>query len=198
MDWIGDKLAQLIEEGKRALGKEIVVMSDAQEDEVDDGSGNWIEENDYTSRVSTSYASPYSLSSVASPPSPMMPTTPSPHTAFASFNSIGKPSRPVAITRQSQPALRVRNSYTPKARHGKSRSEVGDMLRLGAYEVDGGLGLPMSVPTTPNMVSRFDVSTPGTSVQESEQEWQSAHIQESMERARAAYRQKRGLGLEGL
>src|SRR5882762_5509582 len=43
MDWIGDKLSQLINDGKRALGTEVVVMSDAQEDAVDDGSGNWEE-----------------------------------------------------------------------------------------------------------------------------------------------------------
>jgi hypothetical protein len=41
MDWIGDKLSVLIAEGKRALGREIVVMSDSKEDEVDDGSGTW-------------------------------------------------------------------------------------------------------------------------------------------------------------
>jgi hypothetical protein len=44
MDWIGGKLAMLIEEGKKALGKEVVVMSDAKEDEVDDGTGTWEEE----------------------------------------------------------------------------------------------------------------------------------------------------------
>ena len=46
MDWIGDKLAMLIEEGKRALQSEVVVMSDAKEDEVDDGTGLWEEEDD--------------------------------------------------------------------------------------------------------------------------------------------------------
>ncbi|KAF8159885.1 hypothetical protein B0H34DRAFT_705214 [Crassisporium funariophilum] len=45
MDWIGDKLSMLIEQGKRALGTEVVVMSDAKEDEVDDGSGAWEEEH---------------------------------------------------------------------------------------------------------------------------------------------------------
>jgi hypothetical protein len=45
MDWIGDRLSRLIEEGKRALGKEIVVMSESKEDEEDDGSGQWIEED---------------------------------------------------------------------------------------------------------------------------------------------------------
>ena len=44
MDWMGDRLARLIEDGKKALGKEVVVMSEAQEDEEDDGSGNWEEE----------------------------------------------------------------------------------------------------------------------------------------------------------
>ena len=44
MDWLGDKLSMLIEQGKRALNTEIVVMSDAKEDEVDDGSGAWEED----------------------------------------------------------------------------------------------------------------------------------------------------------
>ncbi|TFK52048.1 hypothetical protein OE88DRAFT_1658820 [Heliocybe sulcata] len=44
MDWIGGKISQLIQEGKKALGKEVVVMSDAQEDEEDDGNGDWEEE----------------------------------------------------------------------------------------------------------------------------------------------------------
>jgi len=46
MNRIQDRLAQLIEEGKRALSREVVVMSDAKEDEVDDGSSAWEEEND--------------------------------------------------------------------------------------------------------------------------------------------------------
>lgn len=46
MDWIGDRLSHLIEEGQKALNREIVVMSDAKEDEVDDGSGNWEEEEE--------------------------------------------------------------------------------------------------------------------------------------------------------
>jgi len=34
MNRIQDRLAQLIEEGKRALSREVVVMSDAKEDEA--------------------------------------------------------------------------------------------------------------------------------------------------------------------
>lgn len=44
MDWIGDRLSRLIQEGHRALNAEVVVMSEAKEDEVDDGSGDWEEE----------------------------------------------------------------------------------------------------------------------------------------------------------
>ncbi|KAH9992756.1 hypothetical protein BJV74DRAFT_395913 [Russula compacta] len=46
MDWMGSRLSRLIEDGKKALGKEVVVMSEAQEDEEDDGNGNWEEEVD--------------------------------------------------------------------------------------------------------------------------------------------------------
>ncbi|KAI0332763.1 hypothetical protein GY45DRAFT_1395881 [Cubamyces sp. BRFM 1775] len=46
MSWIGDRLAQLIAEGQKALGKEVVIMSEDKEDEVDDGSGAWVEEDD--------------------------------------------------------------------------------------------------------------------------------------------------------
>ncbi|KAG6914244.1 hypothetical protein DXG01_001494 [Tephrocybe rancida] len=56
MDWIGDKLSMLIEEGKRALNREIVVTSDAQEDEVDDGSGAWEEEFPTSASASSSRA----------------------------------------------------------------------------------------------------------------------------------------------
>jgi len=50
MDWIGGKLAMLIEEGKKALGREVVVMSDSKDDEVDDGMGAWEEEEERESR----------------------------------------------------------------------------------------------------------------------------------------------------
>jgi len=54
MNRIQDRLAQLIEEGKRALSREVVVMSDAKEDEIDDGSSAWEEENDYHHHQSAS------------------------------------------------------------------------------------------------------------------------------------------------
>lgn len=44
MDRIGAQLAALIEQGRRALNSEVVVMSEVKEDEVDDGTGHWVEE----------------------------------------------------------------------------------------------------------------------------------------------------------
>lgn len=44
MDWIGSKLSLLIQEGQKALGREIVVASETQDDEVDDGTDAWVEE----------------------------------------------------------------------------------------------------------------------------------------------------------
>lgn len=44
MDWIGSKLSQLIQEGQKALGREIVVASETRDDEVDDGTDAWVEE----------------------------------------------------------------------------------------------------------------------------------------------------------
>ena len=35
----------LIQQGSRALGTEVVIMSEAKEDEVDDGSPGWEEED---------------------------------------------------------------------------------------------------------------------------------------------------------
>jgi hypothetical protein len=94
MDWIGDKLTMLIEEGKKALGREVVVMSDAKEDEVDEGTESWEEENPtHPSDLSPSrHASlrhaktPHALP-ISSPshshPHPSTPTTRSPPLAYS-------------------------------------------------------------------------------------------------------------------
>lgn len=68
MDWIGDKLSMLIEEGKKALGREVVVMSETKEDEVDDGTGTWEEEDpDHLSAAGPSSYISRSLSRSNSP-----------------------------------------------------------------------------------------------------------------------------------
>ncbi|KAK7687745.1 hypothetical protein QCA50_008963 [Cerrena zonata] len=57
MDWMSDRLSKLIEEGKRALGTEVVVMSESKEDEVDDGSGAWVEDEPLPTSSSASFSS---------------------------------------------------------------------------------------------------------------------------------------------
>ena len=65
MDWIGDRISQLIEEGKKALGTEVVVMSDSKEDEVDDGSGLW--EDSDGGNLGSSTSSRHGRRSLSSP-----------------------------------------------------------------------------------------------------------------------------------
>ena len=80
MDWIGDKLSMLIEQGKRALGTEVVVMSDAKEDEVDDGSGGWEEEDNNQPRTRSRSGSLRHCKRPRSvfPPSPSYGSAPTP------------------------------------------------------------------------------------------------------------------------
>jgi hypothetical protein len=68
MDWIGGQLSLLIQEGQKALGREIVIKSDAREDEVDDGCGVWEEEEGgYDQEFGGHSAYQSSLSRSASP-----------------------------------------------------------------------------------------------------------------------------------
>jgi hypothetical protein len=41
------RLAKLIADGQRALNTEVVVSSESREDELDDGMGQWIEDDDF-------------------------------------------------------------------------------------------------------------------------------------------------------
>jgi hypothetical protein len=107
MDWIGDKLSMLIEEGKRALGREVVIMSDAREDEVDDGTSAWEEEQPSVSRSrSGSLRRAKRPRNIGLPPPtyPTPPLTSSPHmTGFSqsqpSTYSAGIPVTPPRTTR---------------------------------------------------------------------------------------------------
>ena len=146
MDWMGDRLALLIEEGKRALGAEVVVSSEIPEDEVDDGSGNW-EEDD-------------------------------PVEASASFSS----SRPIFTSDPSkrsrhQGAYSVPSTSAPRF-HSHSRFHSDDLSASSNFA-----GTAFSSQAGP---SSFTSNTYHA---------ESPAIHESMERARAAYMQKRGLGL---
>ncbi|KAG5351802.1 hypothetical protein C0989_004881 [Termitomyces sp. Mn162] len=100
MDWIGDKLSRLIEEGKRALSREVVVMSDSQEDEVDDGSGAWEEEDTHTHLTSASPSRTSSLRHSTKRPRGLLPSF-APTSAITTFNATTHHSLPPSPSRSS-------------------------------------------------------------------------------------------------
>ena len=171
MDWIGDRLSRLIQEGKKALGREIVVMSDAKEDEVDDGSDAWEEEQDnqlISSAAGPSISRRGSVRSLRRTHRPRdIPLPPS----YSSY-PISPPSSASPRKRQFEP---------DPIHHSPGRSTCG--------------GLP--VPSTPRRTARgtsveSDVLAPIVSTfKEDESAWQSAELRESMARARARYLQRR-------
>ncbi|KAL5531563.1 hypothetical protein ACEPAG_4440 [Sanghuangporus baumii] len=154
MDWIGDRLAQLIEQGKRALGTEVVVASEAPEDEVDDGSGNWIEEDQMEASAS-----------------------------FSSSRAI--PSANPSKRSRHQSAYSVPNSSVPCLSSFPSHPRIhSDDLSASFQSTPGRSIVPASNPETGS--SSFLASDYGA---------ESPSVRESMERARAAYLQRRGFGL---
>ncbi|KAF9244147.1 hypothetical protein BU15DRAFT_42223 [Melanogaster broomeanus] len=169
MDWIGDRLSRLIEEGQKALGREIVVMSDSKEDEVDDGSGEWEEEGegDFISAPSISRR--------------------------GSIRSLRRTHRPHDLSlppSDSAYAASPPSSASPRKRRFDTES-IHRSPGRSAYSA----GLP--VPSTPRRIGRGpSVESDAfhlipSSFREDEGTWQSPELRESMERARALYLQKR-------
>ena len=104
---MGDKIRRLIEEGQKALGKEVVVMNDGQGNEegaVDDGMDGWEEEsNDVagpSSLTSTSYRQPRRRVQQE------LAVTGSPHSTLTPYRSPISPqskrSRPITNGKHSQ------------------------------------------------------------------------------------------------
>jgi len=139
MDWIGDRIAKLIEEGKKALGQEVVVMSEAKEDEVDDGSGAWEEEQDnHTGHLARhKQTRSRQLGSPSFHPSHALPSTSSPVRPSLRTSVLPGPS----------------SSFTIRSPSIESESPT---INTGSWK-------------------------------ESEGDWESLEIKESMEKARAMY-----------
>lgn len=157
MDWIGDRISQLIEEGKRALGTEVVVMSDSKEDEVDDGSGLW--EDSDQGDLGSSTSSKYGRTSPR-----RKRTWPSlhHHTIPGGMGGEFSPLKPPAYASPTKPSF--------PGPPGSTQSPTGP-------------GPALASPTT-SITGRM---------RESEGDWQSEELKESMERARAIYlARKRG------
>jgi hypothetical protein len=166
MDSIGDKLSMLIEQAKRALGTEVVVMSDAKEDEVDDGSPGWEEEdNDQPRTLSRSG----SLKHLKRPRSILPPPPPS-----SSFNIPTIPHASTSSPKRSICDSAPPNSFAPSSAPGSANyitTPRKTHSRCISYESGVGLGLGLDSPSF--------VEDPST--------WESPEIREGMEKARSRY-----------
>ncbi|KAI9573876.1 hypothetical protein HD554DRAFT_564060 [Boletus coccyginus] len=171
MDWIGDRLTRLIQEGRRALGREIVVMSDAKEDEVDDGSNDWEEEQD--NKPIPSIAAP-SISRRGS---------------VRSLRRTHKP-RDIPLPPSYSPyPMSPPNSASPRKRHFEP---VSVHRSPGRSTHEGYIAPSTPCHTSCGTSAELDaLAHIVSSSKEDESAWQSPELRESMERARARYLQRR-------
>lgn len=156
MDWIGGRISQLIEDGKKALGAEVVVMSDVKEDEVDDGSGLW--EDSDGGELAYSTSSRYGRT----PPRRKRARQSLIHQSIPGGLGSGEfsPSNPPAY------ASPTKSTFS---------------------------GSPGSVQPLAEPVSGLASSTSSVTgwMRETDNDWQSEEVKESMERARAMYLAKK-------
>ena len=185
MDWIGDKLSMLIEQGKRALGTEVVVMSEAKEDEVDDGSPGWEEEeeNDQPRRT-PSISSP--VKHLKRPRSILPPSSfniPIPHAGSSSSpnRSIYDSAPPTnsnfpSFASSSAPGS-ANNYATPRRTHSRGISFESGVA---------GFGLGFDSP-----MRNGGISSSFSSFVEDSSSWESPEMREGMEKARSRYFERR-------
>ncbi|KAF5381414.1 hypothetical protein D9757_009073 [Collybiopsis confluens] len=174
MDWIGSKLTSLIEEGRKALGREVVVMSESKEDEVDDGSGEWVEEegvDEFGTRIG---GRPRGRSNAGSGSRSGSRRTPG--SANASLGRRAGAAAAAGVTINAPSSVNFTGSSTS---YSASTSPRESQFDLNA-------GLSSSLPNTLHGMG------PGSSVRhDSESSWQSPELRETMERARAQARERR-------
>ena len=173
MDWIGDKLSMLIEQGKKALNAQVVVMSDAKEDEVDDGSGMWEEEemvHSHSRSGSVRHAKRPKALNIG--PGPTLTYTHT-HTHTGSTSSFCSPRGPsTSVPAISTVSIATAQSYSS---FGPGSGGHNHTTRL----------LPTSHSTT-----SLHAEDPAS--------FESPELRESMERARARMMARRGgLGFSG-
>ena len=161
MDWIGDKLTQLIQEGQKALGREVVVASEAQEDEIDDGAGAWEEEDPYRAGSSSNRSNSRSRS---------VRRQHRPH------------NMPLPISSQYSPSGAASLSPSP-------RSNRFDPLPPFSASYSQSIPIPGSdsFQRGPSIESGHFSHSASTSFREDESAWQSPELRESMAQARARY-----------
>ena len=165
MDWIGDKLSMLIQEGKKALGREVVVMSDAKEDEVDDGTGLWEEE---TPRSSSSMVAAPSGSTCSRPGS--LRRSRAPHALPLPLSSPSHSSSCAYTHPRSCP-----HSSPLLGTSSSARSDTPAGLLISPARTTRGASMGPEARSSP--ASRW----------EDESTWASPELRESMEKARARF-----------
>ncbi|KAG2147808.1 uncharacterized protein EDB93DRAFT_1145301 [Suillus bovinus] len=161
MDWIGDRLSKLIQEGHRALNTEVVVMSEAKEDEVDDGSGDWEEEQPVTGPSISRHGSFRRTHR----PRDIQPP---------SYSTFTSPSSPDSLSRKRK--FIGETMHVSPNRQDFSRLPVPSTPRPIARESS------MNIDACATITSSF---------KEDMSAWESPELRESMERARAQYLQRR-------
>lgn len=167
MDWMGDRLAMLIAEGQKALGKEVVVMSDAAEDEVDDGSGAWVDQGP---SGSGSASMGRSRSGSRSGSVKRRGRAPAPHSLTPSWTAAGSG------------ALSVPTSSSPRD------------IAFGEQSLRNA-GSPMSLPNQDTWGSHSDAGISRSyNAGEDSSMLESEELRATMERARAAYLARRAGG----
>jgi hypothetical protein len=183
MDWIGNKLTKLIEEGKKALNREIVVMSDTKEDEVDDGSAAWVEEQDPTTSLLA--ARPSSSPSIS---------------RSSSTKRVKKPSNlppPLALPPSiSLPPSTLASRSHPHRHPHTSPPHVGFFNLPNTTYSTPSLPLPISPQRThsrgTSTESGHGLGFSPLSFREDERSWESPELRELMEKARTSVVRNRG------
>ena len=135
---MGDKIRSLIDEGQRALGKEVVVMNDDESNDegaVDDGMDGWEEEGNHAEGPSSLTSASYrqsgrgprlGLDISVSPPSRSALTLPAAHSRSPTSPQL-KRSRTIIDGKRSQ------GSYASTSPH----LNVSTFRRLGDKSFDG-------------------------------------------------------------
>ncbi|KAF8524181.1 hypothetical protein JB92DRAFT_2881396 [Gautieria morchelliformis] len=184
IDWMGDKIRSLIEEGQRALGKEVVVMNEDENNEegaVDDGMDGWEEEGHQGAGPSSPSSSGYhrqcrirpsqALNTSLSPPSRLGVTLPDSYTG----------------TSTSPQPKRHHSSINGKRSQGSSASasphlNAPNSTRLGGRSSDGTQTVKVIYEPTPSFSSLNHQR--GANFQDED----SRGLAERMENIRKAYR----------
>ncbi|KAF5359998.1 hypothetical protein D9758_007633 [Tetrapyrgos nigripes] len=204
MDWIGSKLSSLIAEGRKALGREVVVMSETKEDEEGDSEG-WVDEDPVDS----------SSGSVRGRGGGRGPAT----GVDSDGTDYWDQSSSYTSARSASPRRRKRKVHTPTGSisrpppsypsYPSPPASVPSSVpsSAGYSNTSFGFGAGPSAPSTPTAIGRDDNSSNtsnskgglglglgSVTVFGGQGGFESPELRESMEKARARVKERMGMG----